>query len=511
MLCAGSERTESIARQWRSTTAIRPPNASATISREPSGSTAISRGANGISSPPAIDSDGPESSGARGNRLTNVSRRGQVEETTADSPPAVTTTRTGSGATAARPMTLGERSRSSIRINSPAARSTARRCRPSGSTARSASPRPTSCSAATRRAAVSMTERLPLRRLAASSVLPPSTIASATGWRSRRAGEWAGPGSSARTRAGQVSRSAARPAAARAGMMRVVLITGSGPCGGPAWQHRGSGRRRSRVSRPACRASRLSGPARAGSGSDRGTDRSRVEAAGAERMIGLDPARGLLGLGGMPSIARPISARGRPSPRSRQPVTIATDHRPSPTGIVDLTVASYSDGPSPSSSIGNPPTGIIRWAPAVVEPTTVARWLSWRAAASHSAVPAVEWSTSTAIGQPRNRASGSAGRTSRRAWSRRVRSRRTPVGCRPRGRPGGPTRRAPRPAEVEHQRAKAFALHPPRQLAELVRRAGRDVGDLDVADGIGSVEADLPIGRAAARRGPRPSGSAAVP
>lgn len=46
--------------------------------------------------------------------------------------------------------------------------------------------------------------------------------------------------------------------------------------------------------------------------------------------------------------------------------------------------------------------------PAVGAPTIVARWLSWSAAASHSAVSDVLKLTRTAIGQPRNRASGSA-------------------------------------------------------------------------------------------------------
>ena len=87
MLCAGSDRTDSIARRWRSTTASRPPNASATTSREPSANTAISRGQNGRSRLPAIDSAGLASSGARGARPTNVSRRDQVEATTADEPP----------------------------------------------------------------------------------------------------------------------------------------------------------------------------------------------------------------------------------------------------------------------------------------------------------------------------------------------------------------------------------------------------------------------------------------
>ena len=59
-----------------------------------------------------------------------------------------------------------------------------------------------------RRDAASMTEMLPLRRLAASSVLPPSTIASATGWRTRRAG---GLGQSARRRARPRRGAAAQP------------------------------------------------------------------------------------------------------------------------------------------------------------------------------------------------------------------------------------------------------------------------------------------------------------
>ena len=85
MLCAGSDRTESIDRRRRSTTASRPPKASATTSLEPSGNTAISRGQNGKSRLPAIESAGSLSSGARGVRPTNVSRRGQGEATTHDS------------------------------------------------------------------------------------------------------------------------------------------------------------------------------------------------------------------------------------------------------------------------------------------------------------------------------------------------------------------------------------------------------------------------------------------
>ena len=65
--------------------------------------------------------------------------------------------------------------------------STASRCVPSGSGARSARPRPTSYSATTCAAATSMTEMLPLPRLATSRSFPPSAKASATGRRARDA------------------------------------------------------------------------------------------------------------------------------------------------------------------------------------------------------------------------------------------------------------------------------------------------------------------------------------
>ena len=100
----------------------------------------------------------------------------------------MTTTRTGSGATAIRPATADrpiavfdkqEFTGRPVDGQEVAAVGQRRRGRP-GRGRRRARRRP--CA---RR--VSTTERLPLRRLAASSVLPPSTTASATGWRSRRA------------------------------------------------------------------------------------------------------------------------------------------------------------------------------------------------------------------------------------------------------------------------------------------------------------------------------------
>ena len=57
---------------------------------------------------------------------------------------------------------------------------------------------------------------------------------------------------------------------------------------------------------------------------------------------------------------------------------------------------------------------------------------------------------------------------------------------------------APDAAEVQHQRPDALALHPPRELAQLVGRAGRDLADLQVADRIGPVEAERPVARTVA-------------
>ena len=84
MLCAGSDRTESIDRRFVSTTASRPPKASATISFDPSEATASSRGQNDKSRVPMIESAGCRSDGARRASPTNVSRRDQSEATMQD-------------------------------------------------------------------------------------------------------------------------------------------------------------------------------------------------------------------------------------------------------------------------------------------------------------------------------------------------------------------------------------------------------------------------------------------
>ena len=176
-----------------STTASRPPKASATTSREPPGIAAISRGLNGRSRlagerrarawrPPAPGRQADERQASRPGR-GHDGRRAAGR----------TTTRTGSGATAIRPTTRVDRSRCSINRSSLDRRSTASRWRPSGRTARSARPRPTSCSATTRPVAVSTTERLPLRRWPRAGSCPRRR------WPARPAG---GPGGRRAGRAG---------------------------------------------------------------------------------------------------------------------------------------------------------------------------------------------------------------------------------------------------------------------------------------------------------------------
>src|SRR5262245_55658092 len=80
-----------------------------------------------------------------------------------------------------------------------------------------------------------MTETVPLRRLATIRVLPPSTNASATGWRSRRGGESAGPGSPASGRTGELSRSKARQTARRVEIRSGLFMFYQVPDGRPAW------------------------------------------------------------------------------------------------------------------------------------------------------------------------------------------------------------------------------------------------------------------------------------
>ena len=149
------------------------------------------------------------------------------------------------------------------------------------------------------RGAVSTTERLPLRALAASSVLPPSTTASATGWRSRRAGGSAVPGSPARARPGESAGARARPTAPIAGRVDGVLMASPGP----SWRIAAAAVRTGSIApgrplRPACgpvvsQSIRIASPCR--------DPRGFV---GECRMIGLDAASWPL--------AVPTSRRARP-------------------------------------------------------------------------------------------------------------------------------------------------------------------------------------------------------
>ena len=109
--------------------------------------------------------------------------------------------------------------------------------------------------------------------------------------------------------------------------------------------------------------------------------------------------------------------RGRPSPRMRRPVVKVIDHVPSPMGMVDRTTARSGLPLTPKAGTTTPRTSstLKPFALKVDMPTKIARWLSLSAAASHSPVPHVVWSTSTASGQPRNTASGSAWKVSSRS------------------------------------------------------------------------------------------------
>ena len=107
-MCAGSVRTNSIALRRTSTTASRPPNASATTSFEPSREAASSRGQNGSSRSPKATSD--ESALALPLAIdTNNSRRDQADDKTHEVPSPSTASRTGPALSFSRSSNLTAR------------------------------------------------------------------------------------------------------------------------------------------------------------------------------------------------------------------------------------------------------------------------------------------------------------------------------------------------------------------------------------------------------------------